>query len=115
MTAAVWVGRDDNKRTKLTGATGALTIWTEMMRQLPHLHGRIAAPRGVEFKSVNARGQFMDPRYCRGGIELPFSYETSLQPAPECVGRDRWRWFRDFFGNERQEAAPRKEMTRAGA
>ncbi|WP_308363866.1 MULTISPECIES: penicillin-binding protein 1B [unclassified Microbulbifer] len=111
VTAVVWLGRDDNERTSLTGATGALTIWTEIMRQLPHRHGRIEPPRGVEFKSVNARGQYMDPRYCQGGIELPFSYETQLEPAPECVGRDRWRWFRDLFGHEEGEAAPREEMT----
>ncbi|MFC6634461.1 penicillin-binding protein 1B [Microbulbifer taiwanensis] len=112
VTAVVWLGRDDNERTSLTGSTGALTIWTEIMRQLPHRHGRIQAPRGVEYKPVNARGQYMNPEYCRGGTELPFSYETRLQPAPECAGRDRWRWFRDLFGDdERQEAAPREEMT----
>lgn len=113
VTAVVWLGRDDNQRTSLTGATGALKIWTEIMRQLPHRHGRVQPPRGVEFKSVNQRGQYMNPEYCRGGMELPFSYETKLEPAPECRGRDRWRWFRDFFGDERdqREAAPQEEMT----
>ncbi|MCX2784179.1 penicillin-binding protein 1B [Microbulbifer thermotolerans] len=112
VTAVVWLGRDDNARTSLTGATGALSIWTEVMRSLPHRHGRVEPPRGVEFKPVNERGQYMDPDYCRGGTELPFSYETRLQPAPECAGRDRWRWFRNWFDRgDQQEAAPREEMT----
>ncbi|QFT53382.1 penicillin-binding protein 1B [Microbulbifer sp. THAF38] len=111
VTAVVWLGRDDNERTRLTGSTGALPIWTEIMRKLPHQHGPVEAPRGIEFKEVNARGQFMDPDYCRGGYEIPFSYETHLQPAPECRGQDRWRWFRNLFGNERSEAAPREQMT----
>ncbi|WP_020411482.1 penicillin-binding protein 1B [Microbulbifer variabilis] len=111
ITAVVWLGRDDNERTRLTGSTGALPIWTEIMRRLPHEHGPVEPPRGVEVKSVNARGEYMDPDYCRGGYEIPFSYETRLQPAPECRGRDRWRWFRNLFGNGRSEAAPREQMT----
>ncbi|WP_231745295.1 MULTISPECIES: penicillin-binding protein 1B [Microbulbifer] len=114
VTAVVWLGRDDNDRTSLTGATGSLSIWTEIMRKLPHRHGRVAAPRGVEYKTVNDRGQFMDPRYCEGGRNMPFSFETQLEPAPECAGRDRFRWFRDFFGDDRDqadEAVPEEEMT----
>ncbi len=113
LTAVVWVGRDDNKRTNLTGATGSLKIWTEIMRQLPHEHGRVEPPRGVEFKPVNSRGQYMNPEYCQGGRELPFSYESKLETAPECAGRDRWRWFRDLFDKDKggDEAAPREDMT----
>ncbi|WP_346838749.1 penicillin-binding protein 1B [Microbulbifer sp. SAOS-129_SWC] len=111
LTAVVWVGRDDNERTSLTGATGALKIWTEIMRQLPHVHGPVAPPRGVEFKRVNSRDEFMDPKYCQGGREMPFSYETKLKPAPECSGGDRWRWFRNWFDRDKDEAAPKEEMT----
>jgi penicillin-binding protein 1B len=109
VTAVVWLGRDDNARTSLTGATGPLTIWTEIMRQLPHRHGKIEPPRGVEFKPVNPQGLYMDPRYCSGGRELPFSYETQLQPAPGCARRGGW--WRDWFGGEEPEAAPREEMS----
>lgn len=31
----VWLGRDDNQPTKLTGASGALKVWTALFRQLP--------------------------------------------------------------------------------
>lgn len=30
----VWVGRDDNKSAKLTGATGALPIWSDIMKDI---------------------------------------------------------------------------------
>jgi len=32
--AVVWVGRDDNKPAGFSGATGALTVWGEMMRDV---------------------------------------------------------------------------------
>ena len=109
VTAVVWIGRDDNQRTSLTGATGALSIWTEIMRKLPHRHGRIQAPRGVEWKPLNEKGQYMDPRHCQGGRELPVSSESRLETAPEC---ERRGWFRNWFDrDEEPEAAPREEMT----
>ena len=31
LVAVSWVGRDDNDRTRLTGATGALQVWNAFM------------------------------------------------------------------------------------
>lgn len=33
--AVVWLGRDDNQPTRLTGASGALKVWTSLFRKLP--------------------------------------------------------------------------------
>ena len=110
VTAVVWIGRDDNERTSLTGATGALAIWTEIMRKLPHRHGRIKAPRGVEWKPVNEKGEYMDPSNCQGGREMPFSTETRLETDPRCQRRG---WFRNWFDDkdDGNQAAPKQEMT----
>ncbi|WP_078083753.1 penicillin-binding protein 1B [Microbulbifer mangrovi] len=109
VTAVVWLGRDDNERTSLTGATGALTVWTDIMRKLPHRHGRIKAPRGVEWKPLNRDGQYMDPRNCQGGRELPVSVESRLQTDPRCQRRG---WFRNWFDDDKEEdVAPREDMT----
>ncbi len=32
--ATVWLGRDDNKTTKLTGSTGAMQVWLDMMKKI---------------------------------------------------------------------------------
>lgn len=109
VTAVVWLGRDDNEVTRLTGATGALSVWADIMGQLPHRHGPVEPPRGIEYKPVDALGRFLDPRYCRGGLELPFSYETQLQTAPGCERRGSW--WRDWFGGREQEAAPQEDMS----
>lgn len=31
----IWLGKDDNQPTKLTGSTGALRVWTRLFQQLP--------------------------------------------------------------------------------
>ncbi|WP_160151446.1 penicillin-binding protein 1B [Microbulbifer sp. ALW1] len=109
VTAVVWLGRDDNERTSLTGATGALSVWTEIMRKLPHRHGRIQAPRGVEWKPVNEKGEYMDPRNCQGGREIPVSVESRLETDPRCQSRG---WFRNWFDREEEkDVAPREDMT----
>ena len=108
VTAVVWLGRDDNERTSLTGATGALSIWTEIMRKLPHRHGRVQAPRGVEWKPVNEKGEYMDPRNCEGGREIPVSVESRLATDPRC---ERRGWFRNWFDRDDEKVAPREDMS----
>lgn len=102
-TAVVWIGRDDNTGTGLTGSTGALPVWTEIMRQLPHRHGRVVPPRGVEVSRVSDKGERMGR--CSGGREMPFSIETELRSAPGCEqGRDNLRgWFRGWFDRDSQQ------------
>jgi penicillin-binding protein 1B len=39
--AVVWLGRDDNQPTGLTGASGALKVWTGLFQQLPSLDLRL--------------------------------------------------------------------------
>ncbi len=37
----VWLGRDDNQPTKLTGSTGALRVWTALFQKLPSANLRL--------------------------------------------------------------------------
>jgi len=49
--AVVWVGRDDNLPTGVTGSQGALKVWRKVMRQLHHepvVHGSRAAKDSTE-------------------------------------------------------------------
>ncbi len=78
-TTTVWVGYDDNTPHGLTGATGALPIWTEYMKayasQFPPID--FTLPEGVEKRSVDIATQVAlgipdDPKKPIESIELIF-------------------------------------------
>jgi penicillin-binding protein 1B len=48
----VWLGRDDNKSTKLTGASGALKVWGSMMAALKIKPVSLQAPENIDWLSV---------------------------------------------------------------
>ena len=82
----VWVGRDDNKPTKLTGASGAAKIWAKAMQQMP-LHRLEMAYND----SVLRREVFysQDPREqdCSLSRTLPMLIESLTIENVSCANR----------------------------
>lgn len=70
--SVVWVGRDDNKSTGLTGATGALQIWTDLMRQVAKQPVNLVAPDNVQMKWVNPETGGLTDENCPGAKAYPF-------------------------------------------
>ena len=50
--AVVWVGRDDNQPTGLTGSTGALRVWTDFMQIMQPQPLTLQPPEGVRWQKV---------------------------------------------------------------
>jgi penicillin-binding protein 1B len=51
--AVVWLGRDDNQPTKLSGSTGALKVWTALFRQLPSADLRLEFSDAVRWMPLD--------------------------------------------------------------
>lgn len=76
--AVAWVGRDDNKPTGLSGATGALPVWTAAMRRLPLQDLQLTAPEGIEWASIES---------CGSSGRFPFVSGTLARALAQCAGR----------------------------
>lgn len=81
--AVVWVGRDGNEPTPLTGSSGALPVWADIMQTLNPLQERRGQPANVEWLPVNAQGAVVSER-CDGARPLPFIKGTAPADRSRC-------------------------------
>lgn len=84
MLGVVWIGRDDNQSTGLTGATGALPIWIDMMSEIQPQPLHLVPPPDVTYIKVDSVSGLKAPSFplCRGeAVNLP--YIVGHGPAAE--------------------------------
>jgi penicillin-binding protein 1B len=82
--AVAWVGRDDNTGTGLTGATGALPVWIELMKSIPLQPFNPVPPEGVQSVWINVNDGLLADEHCYGAKQLPYltqSIPTVRSPA----------------------------------
>jgi penicillin-binding protein 1B len=82
--AVAWVGRDDNGPTGLTGASGALPVWAELMRSVGNQGLQVGAPAGVEYHWVDAAGRLAEPD-CAGAVAYPFIAGSQPREVAPCA------------------------------
>jgi penicillin-binding protein 1B len=96
LVAGVWVGRDEGGKTGLTGATGALPIWTEFMRstQRRYLERPFYVPPDIVWRDVDPQSGQLATAYCPARRRLPFLEGTAplggctLHGAPAIAQRE---------------------------
>ena len=82
--AVVWLGRDDNGPTPLTGATGALQVWTDFMRKADPLPLDMPMPENVVQAWIDAStGQGTDPS-CPNAVQMPYIRGSQPAAGPVC-------------------------------
>lgn len=79
-----WVGRDDNKPAKLSGAKGALPLWIETMRNfelqpfIPH------QPATIEQILIDPGSGYLADRNCKGAQWVPFLRGSGPRAYASC-------------------------------
>jgi penicillin-binding protein 1B len=101
--ALVWVGFDDGRGTGLTGATGALPIWVDLMKQAGSPVSRWPRePGGIVRLRIDPLSGQLAVRACpKTMVE---SFTEGSQPPTECdlhQGRIK-RWWRNLGGRKRE-------------
>ncbi len=97
--AVVWVGRDNNEPTGLSGSSGAMTVWGEMMVQLNPEPLAPPKPENVEIVRIDPDTQLRADGDCPAAVELPFiegSAPTETSSCERARGKTK-SWFRRLF------------------
>jgi penicillin-binding protein 1B len=81
--AVVWVGRDNNKPSGLTGSSGALKIWGQVMKDLKPMPLSLIPPDDVNWLWVESSTGFLSDSNCPGALAMPFikGSQPSVQAA----------------------------------
>ncbi|MFT7053115.1 MAG: penicillin-binding protein 1B [Psychromonas sp.] len=84
MMAVVWLGKDDNTSTGLTGSSGALRVWADIFKQRSRLPIQNLPPENITMGWVDQdTGQGSQPS-CTNTIPLPFVVGTEPDEEIRC-------------------------------
>ena len=67
----VWIGRDDNRPMGLSGSTGALKIWRDLMTQLPLRPASFEVPDKVDWRYLNPDRRTLHAQQCDDSLAVP--------------------------------------------
>lgn len=83
--AVAWVGYDDNRGTPLSGASGALPVWTDFMARLPQVPLSPTPPSGVETVWLLPGGKVRSGEGCSGNpVQVPVIAGTAPDSSTLC-------------------------------
>ena len=82
--AVVWMGRDDNGPTPLTGATGALQVWASFMRKADPLPLNMARPDNVALAWVDRYSGEGSAQGCPNAVQMPYIRGSEPPAGPAC-------------------------------
>ncbi|GGY79988.1 penicillin-binding protein 1B [Cellvibrio zantedeschiae] len=97
--AVVWVGKDDNSKTPLSGASGALQVWADLMRQLPTQGVNQQPPEGVSYDWIDTSTGLLSAEHCEGAMWLPLHNDFKPKESAECkikAGAEEHWWQKIF-------------------
>ncbi len=82
--AVVWIGRDDNRSTGLTGSSGALQVFGRLMSKISNTPLDLAVPGNIEWGIIDSKTGYRTNRGCPHAVSAPFirgSVPEKFQPC----------------------------------
>ena len=72
LVGVVWLGYDDNRETGLTGSSGALRVWSDIMNRLEVQPRQLVAPADIQWSRVSAHATHEEAsKDCSAPLTLP--------------------------------------------
>lgn len=98
--SVVWIGRDDNKPAGLTGASGALQVWIQLMKQIAQQPVNLVPPDNVEQYWIDQENALLAEEHCTHAQLLPFVSGSEPSQYSPCVASTLEKaktWFDHFL------------------
>lgn len=98
--SVVWVGRDDNKPAGVTGSTGALRVWTALMREIAKQPVELSPPDSIEMVWIDPHTGLRADANCPGAKNYPFikgSAPVESAPCGQVYPEQPENWLNSFF------------------
>lgn len=81
----VWLGLDNNKVTGLTGSSGALPVWTAVMKQLRQKPVNLALPDQVQWHWIDPAKGYLSAEHCDSAMYIPILKTAVPRHAISCA------------------------------
>ena len=95
--AVVWLGRDDNQPAGLTGASGALQVWGDMLQRTGVETLEFSQPDNVELEWVDYVTGELTGAGCEQAIQFPFIVGSAPTKKSKCIDNPVRKLFRNIF------------------
>ena len=96
--SVVWMGHDDDKPTRFTGASGAMQVWAKLMSSIQAQALDFAANDNIEYAWIDIETGKRTDEGCGHGVELPFKTGTVPEEEVGCSG-GLSGWFERILGD----------------
>jgi len=83
--AVVWIGRDDNMSTGLTGSSGALRLWSDIMQNINTDDFAPDKPAGITEHWIDLKTGGLTDKSCQGAVKLPFITGSAPKEKATCT------------------------------
>jgi penicillin-binding protein 1B len=98
----VWIGRDDNASTGLTGSTGALRIWRDLFRHFGNPGMNPPVAENIEYRDIDPATGLLADAGCADAVQLPFIVGSAPHENAPCARGDQALpnpvdWFKELF------------------
>ena len=98
--AVAWIGRDDNRPAGLTGASGALQLWINLMRKLSNSPVDLLPVDEINTLWIDPTNGLLAYEHCEGAVSYPYIKGSEPKQESPCVISSTYpakTWVNDFF------------------
>lgn len=83
--AVVWVGYDDNRAARLSGAAAALPVWGDLMAAIAPEPLVLTKPERIEHVWIDPQSALRGDSGCPGALEVPFVQGSAPEQRAPCA------------------------------